>query len=100
MAQILLLNSTDGEEWMHAVLYPDEWTPEHADKEAIEAMTAVQREVGDEWQWADYEPELAKRGFTNAPWHHGPCWDEDRSDDTTDLDSEGRDSDGNRREYL
>jgi hypothetical protein len=73
---ILILHSVDGASWTHAVLYPKDWTPEHADTLAEQAFDAAQRANGDDWSWDDYEPELQQRGFVITNWHHGPLWDD------------------------
>lgn len=75
---ILILHSSDGPDWTHAVLYPASWSPIHADREATAAFVAAQQAADppDEWSWDDYEPELTKRGFVITNWHNGPTWDE------------------------
>lgn len=81
---ILILHSSDGPDWTHAVLYPASWTPAHADREAIAAFAAAQDAAiyPDEWGWDDYEPELKQRGFILTNWHNGPTWDETRIKDS------------------
>lgn len=71
---ILILPSDDGPDYTHAVLYPDSWTPERADREAEAALSAAKK--SDDWTWDDCEPELTERGFTVVNWHHGPTWDD------------------------
>ena len=72
---VLILPSEDGQDYIHAILYPQDWACTKADRLAIEAFTAAQISNLDEWSWNDFEPELTKRGFVIPCWHNGPTWD-------------------------
>ena len=72
---VLLLPSEDGQEFVRAILYPEDWDVARADDLAIEAFTAAQAAHPEEWSWDEYEPELEARGFIIPRWHHGPTWD-------------------------
>lgn len=71
---VLILHSVDGHEYVRAILYPDTWTPEHADLQAMRAFRIAQ-DGNDAWTWEDYEPVLIQHGFVIPLWHHGPAWD-------------------------
>jgi len=75
---ILILHSSDGPEWTHAILYPADWQPSKADDLAVEAFEAAQLLNPDEWTWDECESELTARGFILPCWHQGPTWDEQR----------------------
>jgi hypothetical protein len=76
--KVMLLQSVDGQEWAHVVMYPETWTADHAHMQAIEAFNAAQVKHPDEWEWKQCEPELLERGFVIPICGLGPTWDLNR----------------------
>jgi hypothetical protein len=72
---IMILLSTDGPDYTHAILYPATWTRAHADTIAAACFAAVQAADPDEWSWEDYVPRLEAAGFVLPDEHDGPVWD-------------------------
>ena len=72
---ILLLPSTDGNEWDKAVLYPWQWSDKKARDNAERAMSEAKRKYPDDWDWDDLCSALQAAGFIVLDYTHGPAWD-------------------------
>lgn len=67
---VLLLHSSDGQDWCHPVLYPKTWTEEMALERARNAIKEVQEKDPEEYDWDMEEVALTAAGFTITNWVH------------------------------